>query len=354
MTVAVTQVGVRTGVRGRLRPVPVLIVAAGAVFVLAVVHLGVGSRWFGPSQVLDALLRRSDDPTLEFIVHELRVPRTLIAVVAGGLLGVSGALIQAALRNPLASPEITGATGGSVLAVVCWLQFAPAGLAVGGSWSLAVIAFAGGIAAASVVTVVAGRSSSTLALLLCGVLVSGLLSAMTALLLLRRSTTLGGSLTWLIGSLNGRTWAQWQLLWPTAIVALVVAVAVTPIANVMSLGEATAGSLGVAPRQGRTVLFAAGVLASSSAVMVVGGVGFVGLMAPHIAARLVGADHRVRVPLAALLGAAIVTSADIVSQLLTLHPIIGNADQRAGIPVGAATAIVGAPLFLMIARRGRR
>ena len=335
-------------------PIPLLIGTAAAVVVLAVVHLGIGSRWFSPDQVLEALFRRGNDPTLEFIVHDLRVPRTLIGVVAGGLLGMSGALIQAALRNPLASPEITGATGGSVLAVVMWLQLAPPG-AVGGSISLlGFVAFAGGIIAATVVTVVAGRSSSTLSLLLCGVLISGLLTAVTSLLLLRRSTTLGGSLTWLIGSLNGRTWSQWQSLWPAAALASIVAVVVVPTANVMALGDATASSLGLAPRRGRTMLFGAGVLASSSAVMAVGGVGFVGLMAPHIAGRLVGADHRVRIPLSALLGAAIVIAADAGSQLLTLHPIVGNADQRAGIPVGAATAIVGAPLFLLIARRGRR
>jgi len=332
-----------------------LIVGAGALVVLlAVIHVGVGSRWFTPIQVLDALLRRSGDPALEFIVHDLRVPRTLIGVVAGALLGVSGVLIQAALGNPLASPEITGATGGSVLAVVVWLQFAPTAAATGSAVLLGLVAFAGGVAAAVVVTVVAARSGSTLALLLCGVLVSGLLSAVTSLLLLRRSTTLGGSLTWLVGSLNGRTWSQWQSLWPAALLAAVVATVLVPLANVMSLGEATARSLGLGPQRARLALFGGGVLASSSAVMVVGGVAFVGLMAPHIAFRLVGADHRVRLPLAALVGAVIVTAADIGSQLLTLHPIIGNAEQRAGIPVGAATAIVGAPLFLIIARRGRR
>lgn len=320
--------------------------------IAAVAHLAVGSHWLSPAEVVEALRGRGPGPAIT-IVRDLRLPRTLIGLVAGALLGAAGALSQAALRNPLASPDVTGATAGAVLAAVAFAQSAPDSLRTS-STGLAAAAFLGGAAGAGIVVSIARGRSGALGLLLCGVLVSGLLSATTSLLLLRRSTTIGGTLTWLVGSLNARTWPHWHQIWPMAIVAAVAVAAVIPLANLMALGDTTATNLGVRARHGRLILLGVAVLATSTSVMVVGAVGFVGLIAPHIARRLVGGDHRVTVPMSALTGAAIVTVADLGAQLLTLHPIIGDADQRAGLPVGAATALVGAPFFLVLAVRSRR
>lgn len=327
-------------------------ITAALLAVAAVVHLGVGSHWLAPGEVVDALAGRGPAPAIT-IVRDLRLPRTLIGLTAGALLGVAGALTQAALRNPLASPDVTGATAGAVLAAVAFAQSAPEPLR-GSSTALALAAFAGGTAGAGVVVGLTRGRSGALNLLLCGILVSGLLATVTSLLLLRRPTTIGGAVAWLVGSLNARTWVHWHQMWPAAIVAAAAAAAVVPVANLMALGDRTAATLGLAARRGRLLLLGVAVLATSTSVMVVGAVGFVGLVAPHIARRLVGGDHRVVVPMSALVGGLVVTVADIGAQLLTLHPIIGDAEQRAGLPVGAATALVGAPWFLALAVRTRR
>ncbi|HWL43667.1 MAG TPA: iron ABC transporter permease [Ilumatobacter sp.] len=327
--------------------------AATVVLVIAAVaHLGVGSHWLTPGEVVDALGGHGPAPAVA-IVRDLRLPRTLIGLAAGALLGAAGALTQAALRNPLASPDVTGATAGAVLAAVAFAQSAPDPLRAS-STALAATAFAGGAAGAGIVVVIARGRAGALNLLLCGILVSGILAAVTSLLLLRRSTTIGGSLTWLVGSLNARTWTHWHQIWPATIVAALATIAVVPAANLMALGDTTATNLGLRASRGRLALLGVAVLATSTSVMVVGAVGFVGLVAPHIARRLVGGDHRVAILMSALAGAIIVTVADLGAQLLTLHPIIGDAEQRAGLPVGAATALIGAPWFLLLAARSRR
>lgn len=326
--------------------------AAAVLFVAAVVHLGVGSQWIPPGEVVDAL-RGSGQSSAITIVRDLRLPRTLIGLTAGALLGAAGALTQAALRNPLASPDLTGATAGAVLAAVAFAQSAPLPL-LNSTTALAGAAFLGGAMGAGVVVLITRGRSGALNLLLCGILVSGILTAVTSLLLLRRSTTIGGSITWLVGSLNARTWSHWHQLWPLAIVGTVAALVVVPAANLMALGDNTSTVLGLRSSRGRLLLLGVAVLLTSTAVMVVGAVGFVGLVAPHIARRLVGGDHRISVPMSALCGAIVVTVADVGAQLLTLHPIIGDAEQRAGLPVGAATALVGAPWFLLLAVRYRR
>lgn len=317
----------------------------------AITHLGVGSQWLSPSEVASAL-RGHGPSSAVTIVHDLRVPRTLIGMTAGALLGAAGSLTQAALRNPLATPDLTGATTGAVLAAVAFSQFAPVALR-GDGRALAVAAFIGGAIGVGIVVMIVRERASAVNLLLCGVLVSGVFSGLTSMLLLRQSTTIGGTLTWLVGSLNARTWVHWHQMWPISIVAAIAIVFVVPVANVMALGDATADALGLDPRRGRWMLLAVSVLATSTAVMIVGAVGFVGLVAPHIARHLSGADHRLTVVTAALIGALIVTVADVGAQLLTLYPIIGDAGQRAGLPVGAATALVGAPWFLYLVAKDR-
>ncbi len=138
-------------------------------------------------------------------------------------------------------------------------------------------------------------------------------------------------------------------MWPLTVVGTFAVLLVVPAANLMALGDHASTGLGLRASRGRLILLGVAVLLTATAVMVVGAVGFVGLVAPHIARRLVGGDHRIAVPMAALCGALVVTVADVGSQLLTLYPIIGSGDQRAGLPVGAATALVGAPWFLWLA-----
>lgn len=336
----------------RLRPAAVLALLLATVCAAMIVHLAVGTSWLSPRHVLGALTGGDDAPASHVrIVRHLRLPRVLIAAVAGALLGTAGVLLQAATRNPLASPELTGTTSGAVLAVVAWSQFGPVGLRGSLGPALGLVAFTGGVIASIVVVAFAGRRRGPLVLLLSGVLLGGVLSAITSLLLLRRSSTLGGTLTWIIGSLNGRTWAHWHLLWPPAAVAAVTAVTVIPAANLLALGDTVAHSAGMRPDAARVRLVATAVLATAAAVMVVGAVGFVGLVAPHVGRRLVGSDHRVLVPVTATVGALVVIVADCAAQLISAIPFFGNPDSRAGVPLGATTALVGVPLFLLLSRR---
>lgn len=318
-----------------------------------VVHLAVGSSWLHPADAIAALVGHSEAPASHLrIVRHLRLPRVLIAAVAGAMLGTAGTLLQAATRNPLASPELTGTTSGAVLAVVAWSQFGPAGLRGSLGPGLGLVAFAGGVGASVAVVAFAGRRRGPLVLLLSGVLLGGVLSAITSLLLLRRSSTLGGTLTWIIGSLNGRTWAHWHLIWPAAIVTAVAVIAVIPAANLLALGDVAAHSAGLRPDAARVRLVTTAVVATAGAVMVVGAVGFVGLIAPHTGRRLVGSDHRALVPVAAVIGALVVIVADCSAQLISAVPFFGNPNSRAGVPLGATTALVGVPLFLVLSRRG--
>jgi len=317
-----------------------------------VVHLAVGASWLSPREVAAALFGRGSAPASHVqIVDQLRVPRALIATVAGAMLAIAGTLLQAATRNPLASPELTGATSGAVLAVVAWSQFGPPSLRAGLGPALGLVAFAGSVAASGAAVALAGRRRGPLVLLLTGVLLSGVLSSATSLLLLRRASTLGGTLMWIVGSLNGRTWAHWHLLWPAAVTTAIATTAVVPAANLMTLGDATAHSAGLRPGGARVRLVAVAVLATAGAVMVVGAVGFVGLIAPHLGRRLVGSDHRALVPVAAAIGALVVIAADCAAQLISAIPAFGNADARTGVPLGATTALVGVPLFLGLSRR---
>jgi iron complex transport system permease protein len=328
-----------------------LVLAVGLLTIvgLFVVYLGVGAVALAPGDVLLALLNRATDPVHRQIVWELRVPRALVGTVSGALLGLAGALLQAITRNPLAEPGLTGVSAGGVLAAVSWLTYG-----TGGTATLPFIAVLGGAAAGACVYLLArNRSGSTnpMHIALVGVLVSAVLSAATSLLLIRNTEALGSILLWLIGSLNGRVWTHWALLWPWALVALPLGLLSAGLANALQLGDEIAGGLGLAIERARAVLLAIAVLLTAGAIAVVGAIGFVGLIGPHLARRLVGEDARRVFPVSVVLSAGLLLGADTLAQLLTLNPPFATTPYRAGLPVGAVTALLGAPFFLYLLRQ---
>ncbi len=331
--------------RGVLRFYP-LVLGLGLVLlgVLVALHISIGTVQATPTQVLDALLGRPVDRVVRTVVWDLRLPRALIAVLAGAMLALAGALLQATTRNPLAEPELTGASAGGVFLAVIWISqvFGPVRFGPPG-FELAVMATVGSLAGGALVFLLSRQRQGEVArLVLTGVLVATILRSFTSLLLLSHTNTSGAILLWIIGSLNGRTWVQWDVLWPWALVLLPIALLQAGWVNVLALGDDVAHGLGVRVGRVRAGLFFTAVLLTAGAVSVIGAVSFVGLVAPHLTRRLVGQDARRLFPLTALLGAALLLVADILAR-----GIVGIID----LPVGAVMALIGAPFLIYMLRQ---
>lgn len=303
-----------------------------------VASLALGASDLPLAQTVQLFLH-PDDSNESLVVHTLRLPRTLVALLAGAGLGVSGLMLQAVTRNPLADPGILGVEAGGAFALLLMVVFFPAAPA----WAFIPAAFAGGVAAALVAYSVARSVGVTpVRLALSGVAVASLLGAGSRSIQILWEERAQAALFVLSGSLAGRGWEQvGQVAVPMGL-GLLAAIALTPKLNVLALGEDVARSLGARTGRDSLLVTLLGVLLAAASVSVVGPIGFVGLIVPHLARTLVGADHRFGLPLAALLGAAFLTLADIAARLI---------DRPAETPVGILVAAVGAPFFVLLARR---
>lgn len=275
------------------------------------------------------------------IVLQFRLARTLVGAGVGAALSVSGAILQAITHNPLADPHITGVSNGAGLVAVLILVILP-GFPI---TALPAAALVGGFAAGVVVWLVAWKKSGLHPgrLALAGVAVGAVLSAATQAVLLRGAT--GGAnsaYSWLAGGLWGRNWEHLYALLPWLIAGLLVAWAMGPQLDLLSLGDEVARGAGLSVERVRTGLLALSVVLAASAVAVAGPIGFVGLVIPHLARMLVGSPFRRLLPVTALMGAALVVGADVLGRTL-VAPL--------EIPAGVFTALVGAPYFLNLLRK---
>lgn len=302
-----------------------------------------------PGEVWPALTGGDVDPTTRHVVQQLRVPRVLVALVAGACLGLAGLVLQAALRNPLAGPEVTGVTPGAVLGAVA---ASGAGLAGWDSPTAVVVAaVAGGCAGAGLLRLLAGRDrADPAAVAVHGVLVSAVLGGLTAMVLLVAPGELGSVVQWLVGTTEARTWEHWALLWPWALAWGLAACLTAGPLMLLRCGEDVARAAGLASSRARGLALACAVGLTAGAVAAVGALGFVGLLVPHVALALLGADLRLALPGAALAGAVAVCGADAVAQLASRAAVSWGAE-RLSIPVGAVTTAVGAAVLLVVARR---
>ncbi|MEU1890008.1 FecCD family ABC transporter permease [Streptomyces pristinaespiralis] len=291
------------------------------------------------------------DPAARHIVLRLRLPRALVALAAGASLGLAGMVLQSALRNPLAGPEVTGVTPGAVLGAVT-----ATGLGLAGWRSPAAVVIAaciGGFAGAGLLWLLTGREKSDPArTAVHGVLVSAVLTGLTAMVLLVAPGELGSVVQWLVGSTEGRVWEHWVLLWPWASVWAIAAWIMAGPLTLLRCGDEQAAAAGLATGRARAAALGCAVALTAGAVSAVGALGFVGLLVPHLAFAVFGADLRRALPGAALLGAAVVTGADAGAQWLS-RALAGALDMdRLSVPTGALTTCVGAALLLAVARRG--
>lgn len=347
----------KAGDEGALNRLPFLVryfpvvIAVGVLllFFLVLVHVSIGTANISLADVVNVLTGQHVDNVTYTIVYELRLPRALVAVAAGGMLALAGAIMQAVTRNPLADPDLTGATSGAVFFAVLWLSrdlfyrdVAPPDAGV------PVVAMVGSIITGGLVYVLSrgrDRQSNAMRMVLTGVMVAAIFRSLTSLVLLINQNATNNILQWIIGSLNGVTWSHWGTIWPWAVITVPVGLASAGVANVLHLGDDIASGLGSRVERARLLLLFVAVLLTAASVSVVGALGFLGLIAPHIARRLVGNDARRVFPLSAIIGGAILVLADIVARALTT---------TVALPVGAVMAVLGAPFLIYLLRRGMR
>lgn len=295
-------------------------------------------------QAAPALVAPDWEPFQYNIIWQIRFPRVLLGALVGGGLAVVGATMQALVRNPLADPYLLGVSSGASLGAVAVIVLGVSWL---GPFSLAGAAFLGALVAFVAVYALArqGGQLSTGRLILAGVAVAYIFSALTNLVIYNAPTgeQVQSVIFWMLGGLGG---ARWDYLGLPALALGVGTLYLTAQAralNALSVGEETAATLGIDTGRFRRQIFALTALITGTLVAVSGGIGFVGLMLPHILRLLVGADHRRLLPVAALAGASFLIWVDVLARVLV-------APQE--LPLGIITALLGAPFCLWLMRRG--
>jgi iron-siderophore transport system permease protein len=330
----------------RPRALAVPAVIALVLVLTAAVSLGRGDYPIGVLDVLRTLVGGGDD-TQRFIVLELRAPRTGVGVLVGLALGVSGALIQTFARNPLASPDILGVTGGAAIGAVAVLVLGGTTTAGGllGGLGPPAAALAGALLMALLVFGLAWRSGiDGYRLVLVGVGLSAMAQAVVSYLLTRSALQdAAAANVWISGSLHGRGWDQARPLALALVVLLPAALALGRVLGVLQFGDETARALGVRVPLAQVVVVVVAVALAAFAVSAAGPVQFVALVVPQIAVRLT-CGSRPPVLASGLLGALLVVASDLLAR--TVLPD--------SFPVGVVTAIVGAPYLLWLLVRGRR
>ncbi len=321
----------------------VTISLAVLVALLALLSLGTGPVKLSPLTVLDALFGGGSDAQ-QIIVREIRLPRAILALAIGAILGLSGAALQGLLRNPLASPSLFGAPQSAAFGAVLMIAL---GWADVRSWALPVAGIAMAFLSVFVLLGIAGRNAGLLLLILAGLAISSLAGAATALVM-NLSPNPFAALEiafWLLGSLEDRSFRHVILSLPFVLAGAAILISQRNAFRTLSLGEETAQSLGVDVGGLRLSVIAGVALGVGGAVAVTGTIGFIGLVAPHLMRPLVGHDPaRLLVP-SALAGAALLLAADIAVRII---PSTTN------IKVGVLTSIIGVPFFLYLIVRERR
>ena len=313
------------------------------VVLLALGSLGTGPVRMSPLTVLDALLGGGSD-VQQTIVREIRLPRAILALAIGAILGLSGAALQGLLRNPLASPSLFGAPQSAAFGAVLMISL---GLADVRSWALPVAGITMAFVSVFVLLSIAGRSAGLLLLILAGLAISSLAGAATALVMNLSSNPFAALeiAFWLLGSLEDRSFRHVTLAVPFIVMGGVLLMGQRSAFRALSLGEETAQSLGVDVGRLRLLVITGVALGVGGAVAVAGTIGFIGLVAPHLMRPLVGHDPgRLLVP-SALAGAALLLAADIAVRIIP---------STSDIKVGVLTSIIGVPFFLYLILRERR
>jgi len=319
---------------------------AAALAVAFATALAFGAVRLSPVTALRSLFAADGTGGMEGTIARLRLVRACLAAAVGASLAVSGTVFQGLFRNPLADPYVIGSSGGAAFGAVCAIAFGTGAGALGFS-AIGLAAFAGGLASTLIVYLVAGATrlrSDASSLLLAGTALGSLFSALVSIVLALKDKDLHQAWFWLLGGFSGRGLGELAASAPALIAGLAAAMASSRSLDLLSVGDEEATSLGMRPVRARFIVGGFAALSVSAAVALAGAIGFVGLVSPHLARRLVGPRHVVLIPAAALVGAILLVAADTVARTV-FAPL--------EMPVGAMTALIGAPFFIYkIARRG--
>lgn len=333
----------------------VILVLAIALIVVSVVSIGVGSTDTGLGEVIGLILSvfwpaYSPGNTATTIILHFRLPRVLMGVIAGGGLAIAGVLLQALLKNPLASPYTlglgSGAGFGAALALI--LGIGVSGVAfIPGRWMVATNAFLFSLLPAAVILgLVRFRNASSATMILAGIAMSYFFSASTSLLqFVGEDEAVAAVVYWMFGSLSRASWSNLPIVAFVMLSLSVVAFRWSWSFNALLQGEDVATTLGVRVERLREVGMVVASLITGATVAFLGTIGFVGLVAPHIARMIVGSDHRYLIPTSVLLGGVLLTGADTIGRVIVAPEIV---------PVGIITSFVGVPLFLYLILKRER
>jgi ferric citrate transport system permease protein len=321
--------------RNALWKISILIILTIAI---VTVSSGIGAVFISPLKVLQ-YFAGFDIGNEAFILENYRFPRIVLAICVGAGLGVSGAILQGVIRNPLASPDVIGITKGAGLAagiVIILFPHSPV-------YALPVAAFAGAALVTILLYLIAYRKGvkpSTLALV--GIALGAVCQAGIQFLMVKFPVEVNAALVWMTGSLWGNDWEDVFLLLPFVVILVPLSIFLAVKLDLLALGDEVAQGLGERVRVTRMLLIVLSVALAGASVAVVGSLGFIGLIAPHIARQLVGNRNKILLPVSALTGAILVLTADALGRGLA-PPV--------EIPAGIFTAVIGAPYFLYLLRR---
>ena len=273
-----------------------------------------------------------------FTLMEYRLPRAVLAILLGGTLAISGVLVQSVVRNPLASPDILGINNAAGLVAVSVLMFLP-NLAF---YWMPIFAFLGGVLSFVILWIVCGFNFRPIKMAIIGVALSALWAAISHYLMLTNPVEINTAMLWLTGSLWGRSWSYLNVVLPWLVVLLPLPFIFCRDLDTLGLGENKASTLGVTVNKVQISVLVLAVALSTTAVAICGPIAFLGLVAPHLARRLVGGRHRTLLPAALIIGALLLQLSDILARVI---------DPPTELPAGILTAIIGAPYFFYLLMR---
>lgn len=339
--------------RRKVRVAIVFIALAATLILLTVVAAGVGQLAIPPLEVVGSILRAlgietgvpMTHPNGEAGLWQVRFPRIALAVLVGCALAVAGVLMQGIFGNPLAEPGTVGVSAGAAVGACATIVF---GWTVFGSWTIAAMAFLGGLIATLVAygTARSGGRTEVVTLVLTGVAVSAVSGALTAYLVFAGDTSSREEIVfWQLGSLNGTRWSHVAIVVGPVLAGVLFALLVTRKLDLLGLGERAARHLGVDVEKLRLRSILVVALLTGVAVAFCGIIGFVGLVVPHLLRMILGPGHRALVPASALGGGVLLLGADLAARTMVAY---------ADLPIGMLTAGIGGPFFFWLLRRTRR